>query len=71
MLENDPNKLITLTAEAVSEMTVWWGFLDDPNPWIPICNPRQTTHPFALKLSLLTPLVVPETVHGQEKPVAE
>jgi hypothetical protein len=41
MLENDPNKLITLTAKAVSEMTVWWGFLDDPNLWIPICNPPK------------------------------
>jgi hypothetical protein len=42
-LDNDPVRLITLTAPAVSEMTVWWNFLNDPDPWVPICHPPN--HP--------------------------
>jgi hypothetical protein len=42
-LENDSNSLIAFTPEAVSELYVWWGFLNDASPWIPICNPPN--HP--------------------------
>ncbi len=42
-LENDSIRLIPLTAAAVAEMTVWWNFLNDPDPWIPICHPPN--HP--------------------------
>jgi hypothetical protein len=42
-LENDSNKLVDIIPKALSEMLVWWGFLNDASPWIPICNPPN--HP--------------------------
>jgi hypothetical protein len=43
LLENNSKTLVTLTNKALSELLVWWGFLNDPTPWIPICNPPN--HP--------------------------
>jgi hypothetical protein len=43
LLENNSKTLVTLTNQALSELLVWWGFLNDPTPWIPICNPPN--HP--------------------------
>ncbi len=65
-LENDPVRLITLTAPAVSEMTVWWNFLNDPDPWIPICHPPNHPPP-AQKLSFPTPQVAQRSTTTQKK----